>query len=95
MKLDIKTSVEIAIGLLNDFLQTGNFSAVTHAATIVRTVAKSKPKEENPSQEELGQRLGIGRCAITQYESGYNRVSLISLYRIADILDRPIFDFLP
>jgi DNA-binding XRE family transcriptional regulator len=47
------------------------------------------------SQEELGQLLGLGRLTITAHEIGRNRVSLITLYRMADVLDKPIFDFLP
>jgi transcriptional regulator with XRE-family HTH domain len=47
------------------------------------------------SQEEIGQLLGLGRLAITAYETGRNRISLLTLYRVADILDKSIFDFLP
>jgi DNA-binding XRE family transcriptional regulator len=47
------------------------------------------------SQEALGQLLGLSRLAVNGYETGRTRISLSTLYRIADIFDKPIFDFLP
>jgi ribosome-binding protein aMBF1 (putative translation factor) len=125
MNLDIKNGIDIAIGLLKDYQDTGNLSALTHADKIIHTMAKTKIKEKpgpqeqpikNPkkelykevgsrirlfrrstgmSQEELGQLLGLSRLAVTGYETGRIRIPIPALYRIADIFDKPIFDFLP
>jgi len=127
-RMSVKDSIEIAIGLLNEYNKTGELSAITHADLIIHTMAtkqrrlgrehetqktqktqkgKKKLYEEigsrlrkhrrsaGMSQEEIGQLLGLSRLAVTGYETGRNRISIPTLYRAADILDKSIFDFLP
>jgi len=47
------------------------------------------------SQEELGQRIGSCRFSITAYEGGATSVSIPTLYMLADVFDKTIFDLLP
>jgi len=47
------------------------------------------------SQEELAERLGIERVTLSRYESGARTLPLATLVRIAELLHRPIAEFLP
>jgi hypothetical protein len=52
MKLDIKAGIEIAIGLLKDFQDTGNLSAIIHADMIVHSMAMTRLKEKPCPKEQ-------------------------------------------
>src|SRR5262245_36423952 len=47
------------------------------------------------SQEELAERLGIERVTLSRYESGARTLPLATLVRVAELLRRPIAEFLP
>ena len=47
------------------------------------------------SQEELAERLGIERVTLSRYESGARTLPLATLVTIAEVLRRPIAEFLP
>jgi transcriptional regulator with XRE-family HTH domain len=47
------------------------------------------------SQEELAERLGIERVTLSRYESGARTLPLATLVTIAELLRRPIAEFLP
>src|SRR5215217_5342230 len=47
------------------------------------------------SQEELAERLGIERVTLSRYESGSRTLPLATLVMVAELLRRPIADFLP
>jgi transcriptional regulator with XRE-family HTH domain len=47
------------------------------------------------SQEELAQRLKIERVTLSRYETGVRTLPLTTLIAIAELLRRPIADFLP
>lgn len=51
---------------------------------------KSKLKENNISQAELSQKLGISSSAVSQALTGYNSFDIENLEAIGDILDEPI-----
>jgi len=125
MKVDRKDRIEIAIGLLKEYRETGDFNAITHADMIIHPMATVHPKREpcpekqsgkkprkelhkeigrrirefrmesGMSQEELGQRIGLCRLSIIAYEGGTTRVSIPTLYMLADVFDKTIFDLLP
>lgn len=47
------------------------------------------------SQEMLAAAIGLERTSITNVEKGIQKVSLLTLYRIADYLDITIYDLIP
>jgi transcriptional regulator with XRE-family HTH domain len=47
------------------------------------------------SQEELAERLGIERVTLSRYESGARTLPLATLVMAAELLRRPIAEFLP
>lgn len=56
---------------------------------------KGARKENNLSQEELGNKVGYAGATISQLESGQFRISIESLEKIAKVLDKPLSFFLP
>jgi transcriptional regulator with XRE-family HTH domain len=47
---------------------------------------KELRKQENVTQEELAERLGIAKVTVTLYEGGRNNFTFKTLQRIADAL---------
>lgn len=47
------------------------------------------------TQEELGERCGIGAANIRKYESGKQIPRIVTLQKIAEALDLPVSSFLP
>jgi transcriptional regulator with XRE-family HTH domain len=45
--------------------------------------------------EELGAALGVTYQQVQKYESGYNRISAATLWRLTGILDTPVDHFFP
>jgi len=50
--------------------------------------------EKQITQERLAEILGVNRTSIGHIESGHINVSISYLYKIADVLDKSIHDFL-
>lgn len=45
------------------------------------------------TQAEIGKRVGVRPQQVARYEAGENRISAVTLWRIADVLDQPIEAF--
>lgn len=52
-------------------------------------------REDDLTQEELANEVGIGRTSVTNLERGRQRVPLHHLLRIADVLEVPLSNLVP
>ena len=46
---------------------------------------------KNIKQREMGQKLGMGQSAYSKLETGNKEMTIDQVYRIADILEVPVF----
>jgi transcriptional regulator with XRE-family HTH domain len=47
------------------------------------------------NQEDVSKKVGMTRSSIAQIEAGKQAVSIYTLYRLGEVLNRPITDILP
>jgi len=52
-------------------------------------------KSKKMTQKYLGDKIGVRHNTISSYENGTNETELDILFKIADVLERPIDDFFP
>jgi len=52
-------------------------------------------QEAGLTQDELAQKVGLTRTSITNIEQGQQRIHIHTLYKIAQVLNKPIADFMP
>jgi DNA-binding XRE family transcriptional regulator len=61
---------------------------------IGRQIAKYR-NEKGMTQKELAWAYSVSEFVISSFENGSNGITIHALYKIADILGKPVSDFLP
>ena len=51
-------------------------------------------KNNGLTQEELANEIGLSRASIVQIEQGKQKISIHILYKVANIFNKPITDFI-
>jgi len=63
--------------------------------SIIGDNVRSRRRDISLNQDELAKKVGLTRSSIAQIESGKQALTIISLYRIAEALNIPIYKLLP